>query len=406
MIGGAERLLQSVSERLVERGHQVTVVTFDCATQLDFWKSKPAGLPRREILNGVHIIRVPAFPGKVQRLYEWWLARPGGWRTTGWIIGMDDWALQAPSGFNMLPAIATLRADVVTSVNWCFGASYWACLPRPLRRAPRVAVPILHIECDWASNPLYEQMLRDCDAAIVCTEAERDFVRARGGNSIAVAGAGVDPVRFADRDGGRIRALHQIGDGPVVGFVGRQDALKGAGTLIDAMRIVWRQRPDAVLLMAGQSAHREPRVSQMLADLSDCERAKLVLIDDFADVDGPSIMEACDLVAMPSVEESFGMVFAEAWMCGKPVIGGDIASTRCVIDSGVDGWMATPFDATDLAGKILDLLADPAKRACFGERGRAKTLARYTWDRVTDAWETTLVNAAFGVSRPHSSSAS
>jgi len=37
MVGGAERLLQSVSERLVERGHEVTVLTFDCATQLDFW---------------------------------------------------------------------------------------------------------------------------------------------------------------------------------------------------------------------------------------------------------------------------------------------------------------------------------------------------------------------------------
>jgi Trk K+ transport system NAD-binding subunit len=36
LIGGAERMLQSVSERLVERGHDVTVLTSDSETMLDF----------------------------------------------------------------------------------------------------------------------------------------------------------------------------------------------------------------------------------------------------------------------------------------------------------------------------------------------------------------------------------
>ena len=58
--------------------------------------------------------------------------------------------------------------------------------------------------------------------------------------------------------------------------------------------------------------------------------------------------------------------------------------------------MASPNDATNLAERILDLLADPAKRAAFGERGRAKVLARYTWDRVTDAWEETLGRVSLG----------
>ena len=396
MVGGAERLLQSVSERLVQRGHEVTVLTFDCATQRDFWTPRPAGLPRRETLNGVDVVRVRAAPGRLHRMYEWWLARPGGWRTAGWLVGMDDWALIGPSGINMLLPIATRRADVVTSVNWCMSATHWACPPRWLRHAPRVGVPIFHIECDWATNPHYLRMLRDCDATIVCTEAERDFVEARGGRSIAVAGAGADPARFDQRDGARIRAQYGIGGRPVVGFIGRQDALKGAATLIDAMGTVWLETPDAMLLMAGPSAHRDEAVSQRLAGLSPCDRAKVVLIDDFSNADGPSIIDACDIVALPSVEESFGIVFVEAWMCGKPVIGGDIASTRCVIDRGVDGWTVTPFDAKDLACKILDLLADPERRACFGARGRAKAVDRYNWDRVTDVWETTLLSAAAG----------
>ena len=395
LVGGAERLLQSVSERLVQRGHDVTVLTFDCATLPDLSLARSSGLPRRETLNGVRVIRVDPVEGRVNRLIHWWLRQHGGWWATTWLFQDEDlWPFSRPSGIGMVLPLAQLKADVVTSVNWYFGSSYWACPPRRFRRAPRVAIPVLHTAREWANNPIYPRMLRDCDAVIVCTDAERDFVQARGGSAIAVAGAGVDPSRFENRDGARIRARYGIGDRPVVGFVGRQDTPKGVPTLIDAMHIVWRDAPDAMLLLAGQRAHREADVARKLDELSSGDRARIVLIDDFADADGPSIMDACDVLALPSVEEAFGMVMIEAWMCGKPVIGADIESTRCIIECGVDGFTARPFDSADLAEKILDLLADPAKRAAFGERGRAKVLSRYTWDHVTDVWEETLQQAA------------
>lgn len=395
LVGGAERLLQSVSERLVERGHDVTVLTFDCATLSDLGAARRGGLPKQETLNGVRVIRVDPHGGRWDGLLQWWLRQRGAWRATALLFRDEGlWPLSLPSGIRMVLPLSRLEADVVTSVNWGFSSSYWACPPRRFRRVPRVAVPVLHIAQEWANNPIYSGMLRDCDAVIVCTDAERDFVQARGGKAIAVAGAGVDPSRFECPDGARIRACYGIGDRPVVGFVGRQDTPKGVPTLIDAMRIVWRQSPNAMLLMAGQRAHREKSVTTQLDELTPADRARVILIDDFADEDGPSIMDACDVLALPSAEESFGMVMIEAWMCGKPVIGADIPSTRCIIDAGVDGSIAKPYDSADLAEKILELLAHPAKRAAFGERGRAKVLSRYTWDHVTDVWEATLQQAA------------
>jgi len=394
LVGGAERLLQSVSERLAKRGHDVTVLTSDSATMLDFVSRRGAGLPRREMVNGVRVIRVKPSGPRLHTAAAWWARQPGGWRTLKPFFGYDLWPLSLPVGLGVVLPLARIDADVITSVNWHFGMSYWACPPRYLRRTPRVAVPILHIEREWADNPLYRRMLRNCDAAIVCTDAERDFVQARGGREISVAGAGVDPERFVRRDGGGIRARYGIGDRLVVGFIGRQHTLKGVPTLVESMRTVWQHFPDARLLLAGQSAHRDAAVTSLLETLSDTDRARVVCIDDFVDEDGPSIMDACDVLALPSVEEAFGLVMIEAWMCGKPVIGADIASTRCIVESGVDGWMASPYDAGDLADRILDLLADPAKRSAFGERGRAKVLARYTWNRVTDVWEATLRNAS------------
>jgi glycosyltransferase involved in cell wall biosynthesis len=395
LVGGAERLLQSVSERLVQRGHEVTVLTFDCATLYDLGAARRGSLPKQETLNGVRVMRVDPREGRLGRLLQWWLRQRGAWRATALLFGDEHlWPLSLPCGMRMVLPLSRLEADVVTLVNWGFSSSYWACLPRPFRRAPRVAFPVLHIARQWADNPLYPKMLRACDGAIVCTDAERDFVEARGGRSVAVAGAGVDPSRFESRNGARIRAHYGIGGRPVVGFVGRQDTAKGVATLIDAMQTVWRCTPDAMLLLAGQRAHREANVQTMLDKLAPADRAQVVLIDDFSDADGPSIMDACDVLALPSSEESFGMVMIEAWMCGKPVIGADIASTRCIIEPGVDGFVAKPYDSADLAAKILDLLADPGKRATFGARGRAKVMSRYTWEHVTNVWEATLQKAA------------
>ena len=394
LVGGAERMLQSVSERLVERGHDVTVLTSDSETMLDFTSRRGAGLPRSERLNGVNVIRVGPSTARVHEWHRWWVRQRGGYRTSAWLLGDDFWPLGVPSGLSMMLPLARIKADVIVSVNWHFGMSFWVCRSRRLQSVPRVAVPVLHIEREWANNPRYRRMFQDCDGIIVLTDAERDFVEARGGRSVSVAGVGVDPGRFARRDGAAIRARYGITDRPVVGFIGRQDTAKGVPTLIEAMRVVWEHFPEAVLLLAGQRAHREPAVTRMLTQPTAADRCRVVTIDDFEAEDGPSIMDACDVLALPSVEEAFGLVMIEAWMCGKPVIGADIASTRCIIDAGVDGWTAKPFDASSLAERILDLLADPAKRAAFGERGRAKVLSRYNWDKVTDAWESTLQRAA------------
>lgn len=57
IVGGDAHLLRAVSERLVERGHDVTVLTFDARSYRDF-RTRGAGLPPRELVNGVRVVRV------------------------------------------------------------------------------------------------------------------------------------------------------------------------------------------------------------------------------------------------------------------------------------------------------------------------------------------------------------
>jgi glycosyltransferase involved in cell wall biosynthesis len=304
-----------------------------------------------------------------------------------------------PSPLGVLPALLTSSQDVIVSANWIWPTAYGVHLARRLRRFRLVGFPIFHIARPWAEQLLYHEMLAACDAVLTLTDAEQQFVQARCRGRVEVTGAGVDPAPFVRRDGGAVRRLHNLGDGPVVGFIGRQDPLKGVLTLLEAMRLVWQARPEVRLLLGGPRAHRSREVSAALESLPAEHRPQLVDLSDFADRDGPSIIDACDVVALPSVEESFGLVFLEAWMCRKPVVGVRIPSTECVIEDGQDGLLARPMDPADLARCLLELLGDPGRAGMLGERGYRKTLARFTWDAVVDRWEAVLREVVEGSRR-------
>jgi glycosyltransferase involved in cell wall biosynthesis len=90
---------------------------------------------------------------------------------------------------------------------------------------------------------------------------------------------------------------------------------------------------------------------------------------------------------MPSIAESFGIAYLEAWVRNKAVIGARIGSTQCVIEDGVDGVLVTPRNPDDLANAILRLLSDRATREQMGRAGNAKMRTHFTWDRITDKVE-------------------
>src|SRR5258708_26285235 len=89
---------------------------------------------------------------------------------------------------------------------------------------------------------------------------------------------------------------------------------------------------------------------------------------------------------MPSRRERFGLGYREAWVHGKPVIGGDIPALREVIDHDHDGLVVRQR-AAEVAAAILRLLDDPATAAAMGERGRAKVVERWSWSAVIDRVE-------------------
>jgi hypothetical protein len=93
--------------------------------------------------------------------------------------------------------------------------------------------------------------------------------------------------------------------------------------------------------------------------------------------------DACDIFLMPSEYESFGLVFCEAWMRKKPVIGnkkcGPVAE---LIEHGKDGFLCN--SPTEAAEQIKTLIDNPKRAEKMGENGYQKTITKYTWSAVAE----------------------
>jgi len=97
------------------------------------------------------------------------------------------------------------------------------------------------------------------------------------------------------------------------------------------------------------------------------------------------VLAATDILALPSRTDSFGIVFLDAWVNGKPVIGANAGGIPGVVSDGIDGLLVPFGDVGALATALRTLLDDPALRARLGAAGREKVLRQYTWERITTA---------------------
>ena len=95
---------------------------------------------------------------------------------------------------------------------------------------------------------------------------------------------------------------------------------------------------------------------------------------------------ACDILCVPSSQESFGGVFTEAWSFGKPVVGCDIPAVRQVIDHGRDGLLVAQSPGA-IAEALVCLLESRTLVADMGHRGKTKVESQFTWPRLATKTE-------------------
>jgi glycosyltransferase involved in cell wall biosynthesis len=394
-IGGTERLIQKVSEKLVER-HQdeVTVYTttaFNCEV---FWLAdQPQMQPGVEKINGVTVRRFPIF-NRLGKL-RWFLATS----TYKLRLPFNDWfrvLLNGPLVPGMTKAISQSGVDVVAASSFPLMHMQYALWGGRRANVPVILHGGIHTADPFGfERPMILRAIRHADAYIANSTFERDYLAGRGipSEHMNVIGVGVDVEPYERVNGGALRQRLGWGDAPVVAFVGQQVPHKGIDMVIEAMQQIWVECPQACLLIAGARTTYSVTLEGLIAQLSPDLRSRVAILSNFAEEDKPAIFAACDLLAFPSGQESFGIVFLEAWAAGKPVIGARVGAIPTVIDEGKDGLLIQHRDVHDLVEAIRTLLSQPDLRRQLGEAGRLKVLDRYTWDMVADGFRHVYLRA-------------
>lgn len=180
------------------------------------------------------------------------------------------------------------------------------------------------------------------------------------------------------------RALGIAVGAPVIACAARLFRGKGQDDVIRALPDVCQEFPDVRLLIIGSddrlamSTSFSEELKTLAADLG--VSGNVMFLGQRSDM--PAMMAACDVFALPSGEEPFGLVFLEAMAMKKPVVAVDNGGTPEVVEHGKSGLLSMYGDAPALAANLRLLLRDPALRTRMGEYGRQRVETRFTAARM------------------------
>jgi len=335
-IGGAEVHVLTLSRKLAERGHQVTVVC-----------------PRGRAL-----------------------AQEARRR------GLDLWSPRTTGKFDpatLLRLAARLRRDRVDVLHTHLSsASLIGSLAARLAGVPAVAT--VH-GLNRRTCFMYARHI------IAVSQAVRGHLLAQGvpQSRITVIYNGVDLGRYRQApETDSLRARLGVGAGvSLIGAVGRLGSEKGHAYLVEATAILIKREALPVRLLIvgdGRNRHLLEQTARR------CGIAQDVTFAGFQR-DVTSYQAALDIFCLPSLKEGLSLSALEAMALGKAVIASRVGGTPEVVVDGETGLLVEPADPEALARALAALLQDPQRAREMGEAGRERVARIFDLERVVDQVE-------------------
>ncbi|MGW2153810.1 glycogen synthase [Nonomuraea sp. NPDC001699] len=309
-------------------------------------------------------------------------------------------------GVDLEMAAACEGADVVHSHTWY--ANFAGHVAKMLHGVPHVVTThSLEPLRPWKAEQLgggytvsswaERTALAAADAVIAVSEGMRRDVLAAypeiPPGKVTVIHNGIDTAEYAPDPGLDVLKKHGVDPGrPYVIFVGRITRQKGLVHLLHAARSF---DPAAQLVLCAGAPDTPEIAAEVTGLVRGLDRDGVFWISEM--LPKPEVIQLlthASVFVCPSVYEPMGIVNLEAMACETPVVATATGGIPEVVADGETGLLVpidqgpdgTPHDpeafAADLAKRVNELLADPARAAAMGRAGRVRAVEHFSWERI------------------------
>lgn len=364
--GGAEALCRATARALARRGHEVEVYTTTARDYLTWAPHFPAGTTHD---GPVVVHRFAADRPDPARSAE---------LTRRLSLGSGDAAAEAAWARAQGPVAPAMLTALARSVERHEARALWTYLyattqlAMPLAPERSILVPLAHDE-PMLRFALSRGLVRLARGLAFMTPEERrlvDDLHGIEGHEEAIVGAGLDPA--PPGDGARVRAGRDLPERFAL-YLGRLDPAKGLDALVRA-HARYRAAGGALGLVLAGRATVEMRLPGWVHTTG--------FVDQTTRGD---LLEACEVVVLPSPHESLSLVALEAWRARRPTLA--IAGSEVLAGQTARSGGGLLYDgAATYARQLGRLAGDAPLRARLGAGGHLWT-ADHTWDACAARWD-------------------
>jgi len=380
--GAKQVRISETARRLVQRGHQVTVLTTlpNYPTGIvppEYRKGKR----RKETLQGVRVVRVWSYvsPNKgffrriLAQLTFGCLAPILGWRRIG---RPDIVIIESPPLFD---AFAARTLSWIKKCPSIFTVSdIW----------PESAIQLGMLKNQlfiWLSEKLESSAYQHADLIWVVTQGIRDTLIARGvpEEKVFLLTNGVDINEFKPYPQAQARADLGWDQRFVALYAGTHGLSQGLTTVLDAAQLL-KDQAEIHIVFVGDGAEKEA----LMVKAQEMGLTNVTFFEPMPHSRMPILLSACDvclvpLKRLPLFQGALPSKMYEVMACARPIILGVEGEARQLVESKAESAIAVePENPNELAAAILHLYKHPEEIERLGQQGRAFVEAHYNRDQL------------------------
>ncbi|MEM7392263.1 MAG: glycosyltransferase family 4 protein [Verrucomicrobiota bacterium] len=384
--GGAPLSLKRLAEEMVKRGHEVTIFAGAPMKHQKPFDNHPGNCTVQELRS--------------TRLRQQWARKVvdlqfkrGGYRLNQWLDAGGYFYLSANGTYAPEITKSALYKSFDVIVLFASSTTPWTIafsrvLPK-LGHKATFAVPYFHPKEHPGRLPIHTKLHEGLTGIITATDFESKHLREQGWEQKIIQDVGVGSDTFDESvSGDAFRTKHRIPpDVPLILFLGRKVYNKGVIHVVEAMDRVWDAHPDARLALIGFAHNPKSWLKNDLKKSRHEALSKTIDLYDVPILEREEALAACTVMAAPSISDSFGIVYLDAWRNRKPVMACKDTCCESFIEDGRNGHLVTFGDTREISDLLLWHIQQAEASKKMGERGYELWDRYFRWEHVAERSE-------------------